>query len=212
MNNGKIVERISKLMQVTVENGASKEEAIAAAKMAQRLLAKYNVSSVEIDAHENKDDIGEENIDYKGRWESHLVHVVAKCFRCEPITYRYAKRVYFMGHTVDRMTAAKTAKALLAIGRKGLKETRKKCLEQYGTTEGVTSSYGYAFCDAVENELRKQARALVLVTPDDVKEKYAREYPDVVTARPSYYSPNNYAMGRGRTDGQSAAGRRVIRA
>lgn len=39
----KIIEKIKLLLKKTVENGASEEEAIAAAKMAKRLMEKYNI-------------------------------------------------------------------------------------------------------------------------------------------------------------------------
>ena len=46
MENEKIMNKIMALLNKTVENGATEQEAIAAGLMAQRLMKKYKISEV----------------------------------------------------------------------------------------------------------------------------------------------------------------------
>ena len=54
MENEKIMNKIMALLNKTVENGATEQEAIAAGLMAQRLMKKYKISEV-IDTNKPKE-------------------------------------------------------------------------------------------------------------------------------------------------------------
>lgn len=208
MDAEKIARKIAGLLSKTVENGATEAEAIAAAKLAQKLMAKYHVSSVDVDTAEA---IAEEGIDVVHRWEMVLAQVVAKCFCCRGITV--GKTELITGRDSDRKAAINAIKMFMAAGKAGLRRARKEAKERYGTTRGVESSYGFSFARTVENELTKQAKALMLVVPEEVTESFHTAHPNIRTTR-TYIRGNagacNFARNRGEYDGRVAAGKRRI--
>lgn len=74
MDKGKAIDRIQKLLKRTEENGATKSEAEAAAAEAARLLAKFNLSTAEVERAAG--DMIESVIDFTNR-DRVAVHVAA---------------------------------------------------------------------------------------------------------------------------------------
>jgi len=210
MNAKRIAEKIAALLSKTTATGATEAEALAAAKMAQRLMAKYHVSSVDIDT---KEAIGEEGIDIAHRWEVSLAYRVAKNFCCEAV--KCGKQELITGKDRDRDVAIRAIKMFLEAGRTGLKQAKREARERYGTTRGVESSYGFSFANTVANELAKEARALMLIVPEEVTAAYKKNHPHTTPLR-TYWHGNRDAMSlaknRGEYDGRKAVGSRRLEA
>ena len=118
--NKKIIEKIEKLLNKTVENGCTLEETLSASKMVQKLLAKYHVDIKEIqsDVSEN---IGTETLDTSRQWQILLASVVAKnmCCECYVTTCRGVgktkRTVSFIGKDTDRKAVVSLFDKLVAI-------------------------------------------------------------------------------------------------
>lgn len=71
----KLIERIKKLLAVTEQRGATEQEAIQAALMAQKLMAEYDVNDYELGS--DSEPIEEAKTKRGRAWESILAQVVA---------------------------------------------------------------------------------------------------------------------------------------
>ena len=206
----KIINKISALMKMTVENGATIHEAVAAANKAQELIAKYHVSIV--DSQEEK--IGEEELEGSRKWFQLLANVVCKNMACRLIMFSQNRKTFlkFIGRESDRTAAIKTFKMLLAVCQRGIKK-EKRCAR---SAKGVEFAYATGFITAVEEEMGKQCRALMLVVPSDVDKHIEAKYPEVRTRRSrfTYHYTNKsdieVAKANGYHDGKSVIGQKKL--
>lgn len=174
MENVKLIETIKKLFALS-KNNPSAQEAQAAALKAQELMANNNVSMAEVeDASLDKvEEIKEVKVDLPSRkWKYDLVHIVKSNFRCECYFFGTEKVVFF-GHETDAQIASETFKYLYnmgnALGNKLAREARAK----YGWADNVYNSCVVGFCQGVRDALAEQSKALMVVTPQDVKDEFA---------------------------------------
>ena len=113
-----ILEKIQKLMSFTEDRGASLNEAEVAAKKAQELLFKYNLTMQDVDVHTPQDEriLGDEYRDLgpgwkksEGRWIIELYSCIARYNLCSIVTgWSYAQdrcpktwAVYVIGKKVN---------------------------------------------------------------------------------------------------------------
>ena len=184
--NEKIIEKIRKCLELA-NNNPSEEEAKSAALMAQKLLAKYNISMADVeDVVNDCDDIVEEVVWFKDlvkwgsarAWKYELAAIVAKNFRCKHFFYGKSG-VAFYGHMTDVDVAEEVYAFLFRNGdklanrlaHKANRETRKN---GYGTnTAGVYNSFVRGYMNGLREALDKQCTALMIVVPQDVNDAYA---------------------------------------
>jgi hypothetical protein len=171
-NREAVIEKIRKIMSLA-ENNPSENEAISAALMAQKLMAKYNINEMEIRQEVTENNIDSLRVVVNGKvqkWRVSLALVVAKNFRC---------RIYLMGHDIVfygyKRDADICKEVFLSLYRIGVKlsdkakrESRSKC----GTAKGVRNSFCTGFVSGIRSELEKQSTALIIVVPKEVNEKY----------------------------------------
>lgn len=123
--NEKIIEKIKKCLELA-NNNPSEEEAKSAALMAQKLLAKYNISMSDVeDVAIECEEIVENMIRFDTlvnwgtarAWKYELADIVAKNFKCKH--FFYGKRaVVFYGHKTDTDVAVQVYTFLFKNGDK----------------------------------------------------------------------------------------------
>lgn len=149
----------------------SEEEAKAAMLMAQKLMAKYDISAEEVDGEEEEQyahEMCEHKWDYAYRIP--LAHIMGKNFRC--MVYSHGKKVVFMGHPSDAKICKATFEfAYEFIMKKGSAIYNKRYSMGY-PTKGVFNSYAHGFLVGLKDAFDVQCTALAIVTPPDVVDKF----------------------------------------
>jgi hypothetical protein len=149
----------------------SEEEAKAAMLMAQKLMAKYDISAEEVEGEEEEQyahEMCEHKWDYAYRVP--LANVLSKNFRC--MVYFRGKSVVFMGHPSDAKICKATFEfAYKFIQKKGNALYNKKYAMGY-PTKGVFNSYAHGFIVGLQEAFDIQCQALAIVTPPDVIDEF----------------------------------------
>lgn len=207
----KIMNKINGLLAKTVENGCTPEEAAAAAAMVQKLLAKYHL---ELGTYKDtgKEDVCACLVDCDKPWNHALAHTIAENMCCKVLRHRGAAggtKLSFIGRETDLEACLATYDAFYEACKKGIRLEKIRCKEEYGTARNAEASYAFGFTQAIEEEMGKQCRALVLVTPEDVKAKQRELFPHVKHTN-RHVNLNRDSYENGRRDGRDAAGRREI--
>lgn len=180
----KIIEKIRKCLALA-NNNPSEEEAKAAALMAQKLLAKYNISLVDVEQLEGKpEEIIEECVWFKDcvkgvarAWKYQLASIVSENFRCKHFFYGKSG-VVFYGHQTDAQAAGEVFKYLFGMGDKLANRVTYRVLRQYhkqgqsAKVSGIYNSWVTGFLKGLSESFKKQCTALMIVVPEDVKQSY----------------------------------------
>lgn len=172
-NEEKIIQTIRKLLELS-KNNPSEEEAKSAALKVQEMLAKYHidmkeVESIDIDKVESIDEV---RVDIPAKkWKYKLANIVADNFRCKHF-YHGKGTLVFYGHTTDANIAAETFKYLFNIGNRLAGREVDKVFGETGTSANVYNSFVAGFCAGIEEALGEQCKALMIITPEDVKTSF----------------------------------------
>ena len=216
MENEKILRKISALMNVTVQNGATVDEALTAAKKAQELIAKYHVAILENPTE--KENVGEKNIGGSRKWIQLLANIVCANISCRMIMFTENRKTFlkFIGRDSDGLAAVKTFQMLLKVCQNGIakEKIREKC--NSNSSRGVEIAYATGFIRAVDEEMGKQCMALMLVVPSEVDEHIQKYYPYIrsIRSKVSYQYRNKdnieIAKSNGYRDGKNIIGQKSI--
>lgn len=167
-----IVEKIKKLLALADENkNNSDEEAKSAMLMAQKLMAKYDISVEEVEGQEEPEyshEMCEHKWDYAYRVP--LAQVLSKNFRC--MNYRCGKKIVFMGHPSDAKICKATFEFAYSFIQKRGNQIYNKRYSMGYNTKGVFNSYANGFISGLKEALDTQCVALAIVTPPDVVSKF----------------------------------------
>ena len=210
MTNEKIINRINNLLAKTVENGCTPEEAAAAAAKAQELISKYHVDMR--DAGEPNEDIGACIESFSKSWQGSLAGVITENTCCKVIVSADGKKLIFMGKDTDLQAALALYDTFSEAIKQGIKQEKARMMEEYGTTAKVETSYSMGFIKAIHEEMSKQCRALQLVTPEDVTQKFNEQFPTARKMQSRTVRVNRGVFDRGQAAGHAAAGRKEITA
>ena len=216
MENEKILRKISALLNVTQENGATVDEALTAAKKAQELISKYHITILE--NPNEKENIGEKNIAGSRKWIQFLANIVCQNMSCKLILFTENRKTFmkFIGRDSDRLAAVKTFQMLLKVCQNGITKEKIRAKNSSSSSKGVEIAYSTGFIKAVEEEMGKQCRALMLVVPSEVDEHIKQKYPDIrsVKTKVTYQYRNknsiDIAKANGYNDGKKITGKRLI--
>lgn len=216
MENEKILRKISALLNVTVKNGATVHEALTAANKAQELIAKYHVTL--INTPTEKENIGEDNLEGSRKWIQCLASVVCQNMSCKLILFTENRKTFlkFIGRETDRNVAIKTFQMLFLVCQHGIAKEKIRAKRSSGSSKGIEIAYSTGFLKAVEEEMGKQCKALMLVVPADVDEYIQKTYPftQTVKTKVSYQYRNkndiDIAKANGYHDGKNLVGQRLI--
>ena len=168
-----ILRKIKDLLQLGDKSrNNSEEEAQAAMLMAQKLMAKYDISAEEVEDNVEEEQYSHEVCEHK--WDAAfrfpLAGVLAKNFRC--MVYSRDKRIVFMGHPSDAKICKATFEfAYQFIMKRGNAVYNKRYSMGY-PTKGVFNSYAHGFIVGLQEAFEVQCQALAIVTPKDVIEEF----------------------------------------
>lgn len=224
-NRENLIRTIENLLAKANDKGATEAEAMQAGKMAQKLMAKYHIE--ELDLGKVKDDIVENYIVIRERyWMYSLAQIVANNFCCKAFTsseldrdsLKFVKVAKFYGRDIDTQIAIKVFKSLLSAAQTGIRKQSQNFYRLYGTKKGVERVYANGFLKAVRSELEANCRALVLVVPKEVEDKFELQYSGklkTIHARPVVVKDGTQqalhgVFNSGIEDGRNAAQRRKI--
>ena len=211
----KIADKIQALLDKTVANGASEAEAQTALKLAQKLMAKYNINQESLN--------GEEKISYslepckvrvnpRSKW---MCLVIANSFAVKAIIS--GNRICYFGRSMN----AVAAKSALEFAHKVMEHGMTKACRNHGLsgTESAGASliynaYAQGFINGLKEALDAQTVALAVVVPEDVKDKFAERFPNIQKGRSSSWKRGNYdeEYQQGHKDGSQAMNKRSLEA
>ena len=214
----KVKELISKLLNVTAENGATENEVISATLKVQQILAKYDMELSDIDT-DTKEDIIEDELDVTNTlWQRSLASIVAENFCVESFTRirRVGRKkcysIVFYGYKRHCDVAKEVFKSLYAFGERRGKEIFQEYRAAGRDVHGIKNQFYIGYCRGVKSALDVQSRALMIVTPPEVKESYA-EFTSAChmkSSSPIRYKPSSDVYERGVAAGRQAASRKEI--
>lgn len=177
MAQEKLLEKIKKLFELA-SNNPSKEEAESAALKAQELLNKHHLDYAQINgiSFDKIDPIGKVGIGVTTKkWKYMLAEICSNNYRVTHFWSRCGKeeKLVFYGHKTDVMIAAETFQYLYKMGDTLAKKLYREAKAAGELTENIYDSCVIGFCVGIKEALAEQSKALMVVVPDDVKEKYA---------------------------------------
>lgn len=162
-----VIEKIQKLLALA-RNNPSQQEAINAAKKAHELMAKYNLTQVDVKLE--KEDLKEALccVGTGKSWKYDLANVVATNF-CTKAYFIGSHTIVFYGRSHDIQMAQDVYIFLFRTCEKlAQREYRKRKGEKR-----IYYWYTRGFINGVENGLSEQCRALMVITPQEVEDGYA---------------------------------------
>ena len=211
MTTEQVIEKIKKALALS-QNNPNEHEAKAALLHAQKLMAKYNVS-VEMTEGEESIAYAQEKCvhRYDAAYRKPLAQVIADNFRCK-FFYQGGKVVFF-GRAVDARIAKEAFEYAYEFAMREGNKLENKAYAEYGTARGVHSSYTAGFIVGLKEALEAQCRALIIVTPQDVKDEFKNMSKNWGTARGGFRLNGSFdrdAYQQGHHDGKTVMnGRRV---
>jgi len=113
-----ILKRIQKLLKLSVENGASENEAMQAADKAQKLLQEHNLSISDLKDEDQVEPMDSEDVEVdRDLWKGYIRNATAKLYFCKTYTtmkldkhYRKVKVITFVGRKSNRLVATEMCK------------------------------------------------------------------------------------------------------
>lgn len=211
MTKEQAIEKIKKCLELANDK-ANENEAKSALLMAQKLMAKYNVN-VEVSECGEKITYANEVCKhrYDAAYRKPLAHVIADNFRCK--FYLQDSEVTFFGRDFDARIAKEAFEYAYEFAMKEGNKLENKAYAEYGTARGVHSSYTAGFIAGLKEALEAQCTALMIITPQDVKDEFTAMTAGWKQARGgfkvgSYFNGDAYRQGQ--QDGRTVMnGRRI---
>lgn len=218
MANEKVMMKIKNLLDLA-NNNPNENEAIAAALKAQELMAKYDIELDKLDEKVENREIVEEIYFETGKhnmkkWKLGLATIVANNFKCK-VYFLGKKDVVFYGYKEDAKIALSVFTYLYEAGNKFAVRAYNKEKKAGNTTKGVMNTYLIGFRDGIKSRLEKQCTALMIVTPEEIKEKFCEkintENFKTINSNVKYNGKDDVYK-EGFTDGKSVADARTLEA
>ena len=147
----KLLSKISNLMKRAAE--ADDEEGQSSIVLAQRLMAKHNISAYQVEAFESKSEIHLADRKF-GRvlwWHKQLAIVISKAFRCQAIMCGSSLR--FVGLNEDSEIAKEVFEG-------ALEHIKYRKSQMFYATKEEKNSYVIGFIEGLKDKLEKQAEQL----------------------------------------------------
>lgn len=168
----KIVEKIKKLLALS--KSPNENEAMAATLKAQALMAKYEIDLSQVETNEDRKiveriycDNGKHEMK---KWKYGLATIVANNFMCK--MFLYGTNVVFYGYEEDAEIALNTFRYLYEAGNRLALKYYNNYRKNGMPTKGVMNTYLSGFKAGIKSILEKQSTALMVVTPQKVKDSF----------------------------------------
>lgn len=170
MTNDKILDKISNLMKRAEEKDDA--EGQASILLAQKLMAKHNISVSQVKIHESKSEVNESRVEF-GRmiwWYAELAATIASHFRCSCM--KQGSSVIFVGLDED-------AEIATAVYQGAIDHIKYRRRQMTWASKDEKNSYIVGFMCGLDEKLEAQkaamiqeseSTALVLQTPVEVKD------------------------------------------
>lgn len=170
MTNDKILDKISNLMKRAEEKDDA--EGQASILLAQKLMAKHNISVSQVKIHESKSEVNESRVEF-GRmiwWYAELAATIASHFRCSCM--KQGSSVIFVGLDED-------AEIATAVYQGAIDHIKYRRRQMTWASKDEKNSYIVGFMCGLDDKLEAQkaeleresdSTALVLQTPAEVKD------------------------------------------
>lgn len=207
-----IANKIQHLLNKTVENGATEAEAQAALLMAQKLMAKYNIElEQQTGSKDFKCSLEETKVKPNPRNNS-LGNIIANSFAVKGIIY--GGKWAFFGREANAKAAAEALKFIHKTLEAGI---RRVCAEHglKSSERGAAfyyNAYALGFINGLKEAMAAQTKALCVVVPEDVNNKFNEKFPKLNQYRGKgmQYHHDQDAYAQGQRDGRSAMDRRSL--
>ena len=192
MSTEKILSKVTKLLNLSKDSGASDSEAMSALALAQSLMAKYGIEASDLDEIE-RDESNVIQVECEHRWDmgyrKPLAAVISENYRCK--VFCKGGTVVFMGVEEDAKIAKQAFEfAYKFIYRRGNQEYEKaRACSWNGSAKGVFNGYAAGFIKGLDEVLSAQSKALMITVPDTVITEF-----------------NNLTLGKGRGGIQTGNG------
>lgn len=207
-----IANKIQNLLNKTVENGATEEEARSALLLAQKMMAKYNIElEQETGSKDFKCSMEQTKIKPNPR-NNTLGAIIAESFAVKGILYdgRWA----FFGREAN----AKAAASALVFIHKTLEAGIRRVCREHGlesSQRGAAyyyNAYAMGFITGLKEAMAAQTKALCVVVPEDVNTKFNEKFPKLghYRNRGMQYHHDQDAYAQGHRDGRSAMDQRSL--
>lgn len=169
----RVMDKISKCLTLQSNAAATESEAIAAALMAQNLMAKHDIRFTEFSESDNREseEIIEVEIVMDKQWKFILAGIVSENYRCKDYA-RGGNVVVFIGHRTDAIICRRVFVYLYTVGNKLANKYVRQYRKEHKSSAGIYNSFVKGFCEGVYDELTKNCVALSLVIPNDVVIRY----------------------------------------
>lgn len=207
-----IANKIQHLLNKTVENGATEAEAQAALLMAQKLMAKYNIElEQQTGSKDFKCSLEETKVKPNPRNNS-LGNIIANSFAVKGIIY--GGKWAFFGREANAKAAAEALKFIHKTLEAGI---RRVCADHglKSSERGAAfyyNAYALGFIRGLQEAMAAQTKALCVVVPEDVNNKFSEKFPKLNQYRGKgmQYHHDQDAYAQGQRDGRSAMDRRSL--
>ena len=201
MTRENIIAKIQALFNITEANGASEQEALSAALMAQKFIAKYNIQESELFTVEDYEiaEVASDPVFRKFKYD--LAEVVANNYRCQYYVMRVARKhkMVFVGRNMDATAASLIFNKLYeAVNKYANSESWKYRGKGTGLYRNYFNSAAIAFIDGIKAELEKQSKELMLVRPkevDDAFEEITANFSRIMDTGMTSFGHVNYEAG-----------------
>lgn len=220
------MEKILKCMQLAADPAATEGERNAAQFAAEKLMLKWQISSLEMRSKEPKPqkatdqvkDTFEDLFDKEADWEIHLGSGIARCFNSKIIVHNHRSSLRFFGSKDDlEMIDYFFSRLRLEIGSWAEEAYPKGIRKQRAYAYGMVCRVNERLEDLykkVNDALDNTCRDLVVISKALVQAKINEVYPKLGKMRPRSVGDNS-ALARGYADGNNlnlASGRSRISA
>lgn len=208
----RIANKIQHLLNKTVENGATEAEAQQALLLAQKLMAKYNIElEQQTGSKDFKCSLEETKVKPNPR-NNALGNIIANSFAVKGIIY--GGKWAFFGREANAKAAAECLKFIHRTMEAGM---RRICREHGLETTQKGAAYWYnpyalGFIKGLQEAMADQTKALCVVVPEDVNNKFNEKFPKLNQYRGKgmQYHHDRDAYNQGQRDGRSAMDRRSL--
>ena len=187
----KLIKRIQNLLALGNTNkNTSDAEAKEALLKAHELMAKHNLSNEEVSGAIT-DEIAVLEVKSVGskKYRIPLANVLAPNFRCKAAFGN--DLVVFVGHSSDAAIVSEVFQFVYShLLYRTLKE-KALAKQNTGTFKDIETSFAYGFIKGIELSLTEQSKALMVIVPKDVNDKF-----DEITTQGKPISMGNSKINR----------------
>lgn len=200
MDNTKLMETIKKLFELA-SNNPSEEEAKSAALKAQELLEKYHLDYAQVNgiSLDKAEPIGKTRVAVTTKkWKYTLAKICSDNYRVVHF-WNGRDQLIFYGHKTDVMVAAETFQHLFKMGDSLANRLYREAKAAGRWTENIYNSCVMGFCEGIREALAEQSKALMVIVPEDVKDKYrelSKNFRTSTVHAPRAYRGDAYTTGR----------------